>query len=361
MSNSLGKNLTLTVFGESHGEKVGAVVDGLPGGIKIDYGYIEECLSLRRPKGSCETSRHEPDNYKIVSGVFNGYTTGAPLTIEVENLNVRSMDYELTKNLPRPSHADYVAHVKYNGYEDYRGGGHFSGRITVAIVAVGAVILKALENKNIKIGSHIKQCGKIQDVSFTDFERQIDVVNKMDFPVISDVKAKMEEQISLMAKKGDSLGGIIETAIIGLPVGVGEPMFSSLEGELSKGLFSIGAIKGVSFGLGFSFADKSGSECNDCFKVENGKVVTTTNNNGGINGGISNGMPIVFSCVVKPTPSIAILQKTINIETMENKEIEIKGRHDPAIVRRINIVIRCISAFVIGDMLVEKYGNDFLK
>ena len=362
MKNILGHNLTVTIFGESHGSHIGAVIDGLTAGIKVDEDFIKECLSKRRPSSALETARIENDSYQIVSGVFNGFTTGSPLCIIIENSNVKSKDYDSIKDLARPSHADYVANVKYNGFNDYRGGGHFSGRITAAIVVSGAILLKTLEKLNIKIGCHILKCGNVKDVEFKDINNEIDKLNQMSFPVISDVSKKMEEEILNAAKENDSVGGIIQTAITGLPVGLGDPMFSSLEGQLSNALFSIGGIKGVEFGLGFDFANKKGSEANDEFKVVDGKIITTTNNNGGINGGISNGMPVVFNVAVRPTPSIYKTQNTINMKEKTNETITIIGRHDPAIIRRINIVIRSICAIVIADNLISKYGQDvFLK
>ena len=362
MRNILGNNLTVTVFGESHGSHIGAIIDGITAGIKVDENFINECLAKRRPQGKGETARVEKDEYKIVSGVFNGYTTGSPLCIIIENNDTKSKDYSLIKDLARPSHADYVANVKYNGFNDYRGGGHFSGRITASIVASGAILLKALEKLNIKIGCHIKKCGNILDKDFNDFDNEIDKVNNMIFPVINDVEEQMKEEINNAASNKDSIGGIIQTAITGLPVGLGEPMFSSLEGELSKAMFAIGGIKGIEFGLGFNFANLKGSEANDEFVIVDGKVKTKTNNNGGINGGISNGMPIVFNVAIRPTPSILKEQNTINMNTKQNDKLTIQGRHDPAIIRRINIVIRCMCALVISDMLITKYGQDvFLK
>ena len=362
MRNILGNNLTVTVFGESHGSHIGAIIDGITAGIKVDENFINECLAKRRPQGKGETARVEKDEYKIVSGVFNGYTTGSPLCIIIENNDTKSKDYSLIKDLARPSHADYVANVKYNGFNDYRGGGHFSGRITASIVASGAILLKALEKLNIKIGCHIKKCGNILDKDFNDFDNEIDKVNNMLFPVINDVEEQMKEEINNAASNKDSIGGIIQTAITGLPVGLGEPMFSSLEGELSKAMFAIGGIKGIEFGLGFNFANLKGSEANDEFVIVDGKVKTKTNNNGGINGGISNGMPIVFNVAIRPTPSILKEQNTINMNTKQNDKLTIQGRHDPAIIRRINIVIRCMCALVISDMLITKYGQDvFLK
>jgi chorismate synthase len=361
MKNILGHNLTVTIFGESHGSHIGAVIDGLTAGIKVDDDFIKVCLGKRRPSSALETARIENDSYQIISGVFNGFTTGSPLCIIIENSNVKSKDYDSIKDLARPSHADYVANVKYNGFNDYRGGGHFSGRITAAIVASGAILLKALEKLNIKIGCHILKCGNVKDVEFEDINNEIDKVNQLSFPVISDVSKKMEEEILNAAKENDSIGGIIQTAITGLPVGLGDPMFSSLEGQLSNALFSIGGIKGVEFGAGFGFADLTGSTANDSFTYKLGKVVTKTNNSGGINGGITNGMPVIFNSVVKPTPSISKPQETIDFINQTDATLEIVGRHDPAIIRRICIVVTSLVAVVVCDILTQTYGKDYLN
>lgn len=361
MSSVFGTNIQISVFGESHGPLIGITIHGLSAGVEVDEEYIKHCLSLRRPQNSYETSRKEEDEYQIVSGVFNGYTTGSPLTIVVPNNNTRSADYNKNKDKPRPSHADYVTHIKYNGYEDYRGGGHFSGRITAAIVAGGAIVLKALENIGISIGSHILSIGNVSDVKYSDFANEIKKTNELAFPVISNVKENMEAFIQKVAENGDSVGGIIEAAVTGLPVGVGSPMFDSLESVISHAIFSIGAVKGIEFGKGFDFAKGYGSELNDAFEMENGKVITKTNNNGGINGGISNSMPVTFNVAVKPTPSILKSQDTVNLSTLENDKLLIQGRHDPAIIRRINIVIRAMTAFAISDLLVNRYGEEVLK
>ncbi len=358
MRNVLGNVLTLTLLGESHGEKIGIVIDGLTAGIFVDDEFILKCLSQRRPQNKGETQRVEKDDYSIVSGVFQHYTTGSPLCILIENQNVHSSDYEKIKDLARPSHVDYVAFKKYHGFADYRGGGHFSGRITAAIVAGGAILLQSLEKLGIKIGCHIKQCGTIQDIDFQNVEEEIDQVNQMNFPVLSDVQDAMFKEIDQATSHNDSIGGIIQTAICGLPSGLGEPWFSSLEGELSRALFGIGGIKGIEFGSGFLFASLLGSKANDCFTIENGKVITMTNHNGGMNGGISNGMPILFNLAVRPTASIAQMQNTIHLKKNTKEKIMITGRHDPAIIRRMNIIVRCLCAFVISDMLMIKYGSD---
>lgn len=361
MKNTLGNNVKLTLFGESHGPYIGAVLDGMMPGVKIDYDFIDQQLKKRRPCSNNETKRIEKDQYQIISGVFNDYTTGAPLCVIIPNENVISKDYDSIKDVPRPSHADYVAYMKYNGFNDYRGGGHFSGRVTAPIVVIGAILLSALKTKNITIGTHIKQCGSIQDRNFVNFEEDIKKIEKMNFPVLDDVEQLMSQEISKVSKEGNSIGGIIQTAINNLPVGLGEPWFSSVEGQLSNAVFSIGAVKGIEFGEGFNYVNLTGLTGNDFFTCDNGKIITTTNHNGGINGGITNGMPIIFNTVVKPTPSISIEQDSVNLKTKENTKININGRHDPAIIRRICVVIDSISALVVCDMLSTRYGNDFLK
>ncbi len=366
MRNTIGRNITLTLFGESHGEAIGAVLDGMPAGIEVCDGFIAEQLSKRRPSGAIETARVENDNFSIISGVFNGHTTGAPICILIPNNNTRSADYEKNYGIARPSHADYAAHIKYDGFEDYRGGGHFSGRITAGIVAAGAIAIKALEKHNIKIGTHILNCGGVSDTDLltTDTDRTaecIDALNTKPFPVISDISDYISAEILKAKNAQDSIGGIVQTAITGLKAGVGEPWFDSLEGAIANAVFSIGGVKGVEFGAGFAISGMKGSEANDSFCVKNGKIQTTTNNNGGINGGISNGMPIVFNTAVKPTPSIAQPQQSVNMLTSQEQTLTLTGRHDPAIIRRICIVISSITAIVLCDMLSLKEGTDYLK
>lgn len=361
MRNILGEMLTLTLFGESHGQMIGAVLDGVCPGIFIDNDFIKKMLSKRRPQGKTETSRVEQDSYQIISGVFNGYTTGQPICILIPNENIKSSDYDKTSFLARPSHVDYVAHEKYEGFEDYHGGGHFSGRLTAPIVVAGSIILKALQNKGINIYTHILECGGVQDVDFLESLNNIDSLDNKLYPVINDIEAEIINKINEVATNQDSIGGVIQTAITGLPIGLGEPWFSSMEGKLANAMFSIGGIKGIEFGSGFNFKNLTGQTANDAFRNIDGKIITTTNHNGGINGGITNGMPVIFNCAVKPTPSIFKSQDTINILTKENEKIEIKGRHDPAIIRRICVVATCLSALVIGDMLTIKNGNNSLK
>ncbi len=360
MKNTFGNNISVTLFGESHGEAIGAVLDGIPAGVEVDLEFIRKQLDLRRPVGKISTPRSEADKFQLVSGCFNGKTTGTPICIVIPNENTHSKDYSSSYGKARPGHADYTAFCKYNGCEDYRGGGHFSGRITAGLVAAGAIAIKMLDSKNIKIGTHILKCAGVFDDSFKDINVELDALNNKAFAVINDDKGKqMIENIEKAAAKGDSVGGILETVVTGLPVGVGEPWFDSLESVLSHGLFSIPAIKGVEFGQGFNCADMLGSEMNDSFKLDNGEIVTETNNNGGINGGISNGMPLVIKCAVKPTPSISKEQNTVDFINNENTVLSVKGRHDPCIVHRARVVADSVVAITLCDMLSQKFGTDW--
>ena len=361
MKNTFGNAISITLFGESHGTHIGAVIDGIAPGIKIDKEYINFCLDLRKPHGSISTQRCEADEFQIISGEFNGYTTGTPLTIIIENTSKKSCDYENLKNTPRPGHADYTAECKYHGFQDYRGGGHFSGRITAALVAVGAILKKALEDKGIFIGTHISYLGGIKDDIIASVSDVVEL-SKKHFPTLSSEKEElMKEKIDEARKEGDSIGGVLESYVYGVPAGVGEPFFDSTESVLSHLLFSIPGVKGVEFGAGFGFADLCGSQANDSFAVVDGAIVTETNNNGGINGGITNGMPIVFKCAVKPTPSIYKEQKTVDLKTGKNTSFAIEGRHDPAIIHRARAVVDAVTAIAIADMLTVRYGTDYLK
>lgn len=361
MKNTFGNSISVTLFGESHGEAIGAVIDGLAPGIMIDHEYIEKRLTERRPSGKISTSRVEPDKYEILSGVFEGYTTGTPLTVIIRNTSTKSADYKSLYDTPRPSHADYTARAKYNGYADYRGGGHFSGRITAALVLAGAIIRRALEDKGIYIGTHISRLGGVSDREFSDMAADIATLSGGGFPVLNPEAAEnMLAVAEAAAKEGDSVGGVLESCVIGMPEGVGEPWFDTLEGELAHILFSVPAVKGVEFGRGFAIADMRGSEANDQLATDGKRIYTLTNNSGGIVGGISNGMPILFRTAIKPTPSIYKPQATVSIERMENCELTIAGRHDPTIVHRARAVVDAVAAIALADMLAQKYGTDWL-
>lgn len=361
MKNTFGTNLTVTLFGESHGEQIGAVLDGIAPGTVIDNDYIRTMLTLRRSRSDISTQRNESDGYKIVSGVKNNIATGTPICILIPNTDIRTSDYEKTGTLARPGHADYTAHIKYGGHEDRAGGGHFSGRITAALVAAGAICCLALEKKGIFIGTHISRTADVCDDGFSDFPNEAKMLSKKIFPVINDNKGEeMHRRILEAKEKLDSVGGILETAVTGVPSGIGEPWFDTVEGVLAHALFSVPAVKGVEFGLGFSFADKKGSEANDCLQSKNGVITHLTNNNGGVLGGITNGMPLVFRCAVKPVPSIATPQKTVDLESGENAVIEIKGRHDPTVVHRAAFVINAVTGIALYDMLSGSCGVGFL-
>ena len=362
MKNTFGNSVCVTLFGESHGEQIGAVLDGLAPGIPVHEDYIAAKLGRRRPAGTISTTRIEPDHFRIVSGVFKGCTTGTPLCILISNEKAESSDYTATRALARPGHADYTAWCKYHGYEDHRGGGHFSGRLTAPLVAAGAIAIYALEEKGIRIGTHIARCAQIPDRPFGDLESDLTALQDSAFAVLDpETAGRMRAAMEKAAAEGDSVGGILETAVTGLPSGVGEPWFDSLESVLAHALFSIPAVKGVEFGDGFALADRRGSEANDSFAMRDGKIVTRTNHNGGINGGISNGMPILFRCAVKPTPSIYKEQETVDFLRKEEKKILLKGRHDPAIVHRAAVVADCVTALVLCDLLAQRFGTDFLS
>lgn len=362
MKNTFGISVGVTIVGESHGEYIGAVIDGLAPGIAVNEEYINHMLFLRRPDGKISTPRKEKDEFKIVSGVIDGKTTGTPVTILIPNENVKSGDYSQMKTIARPSHADYSAECKYHGFQDSRGGGHFSGRITAALVAAGAVCKYALEQKGIYIGTHVKKCAGIGDRDFGNLLSDIKELHQKTFAVLDEARREeMTNAIIEASSNGDSVGGVLETAICGMPEGVGEPWFDSVESLLSHMMFSIPAVKGIEFGAGFKIADMKGSEANDSMKVENNKIVTTTNNNGGINGGITNGMPIIFRTAVKPTPTIFKPQNTVDFKSMIETVLEPKGRHDPAIVHRARVVQDAASAIVICDALALRFGTDWLR
>ncbi len=362
MKNTFGNNLTVTLFGESHGAAIGVVLDGVTPGLDVDTDFINKLLSLRRPEGKISTARREADEFTIVSGVFNNKTTGTPVTILIPNTDTRSTDYSATRTLARPSHADFTASCKYHGFEDYRGGGHFSGRITAALVAAGGIILPALSKKGIKIGTHIKKCAGISDRDFSlDINGEIDSLSDKAFAVLDEEAGEqMKARIMKAKDEGDSVGGILETVITGLPAGVGEPTFDTLEGMLAHALFAVPAVKGIEFGAGFAIADMTGRQANDPFFSDGGEIKTKTNNSGGINGGITNGMPVIFRCAVRPTPTIDTEQNTVDIENKTDAVLLSRGRHDPCIVHRARIVVDAVTALTAADMLITRYGTDWL-
>ncbi len=356
MANVFGNILKLSLFGESHSDAIGIVIDGLPAGLPVDMEAVQKEMERRAPgRNSFSTPRKEEDVPHIVSGLFNGKTTGTPLCAIIQNTNTRSKDY--TPELLRPSHADFTALCRYNGFSDFRGGGHFSGRLTAPLVFAAAILKPYLEAQGIEIFSHILSLKNHWDDVFDSVKPAIDTYRKLKsktLPVLNQAIApQMAETIESARMAQDSVGGVIETLITGLPAGLGSPFFESVESRLAAMLFSVPAVKGVEFGSGFGISELYGSEANDAFCLENGTIKTETNHNGGLNGGITNGMPLSFSVAMKPTPSISRAQKTINIETKTEETIEIHGRHDPCIVPRAVCVIEAAAAIVTADLLLE--------
>lgn len=362
MSGQWGQNLRVSIFGESHGVGIGVVIDGLPSGLALDWDQIRQEMKRRAPgQNAMSTARREADEPQVLSGFFNGYTTGTPLCVTIANTNTRSKDYANLNDTVRPGHADYTGYMRYDGYNDYRGGGHFSGRITAPLVFCGAVCKQLLAQKNIWIGAHIQQIHAVQDKPMTQAhltKAQFAHWQTQTLPTVDQSAAeKMEQAIATAKENGDSVGGMVECAAIGLPAGVGDPFFDSVESVLSHLFFSVPAVKGVEFGLGFAMAALTGSVCNDPYTFEQGKVKTTSNHNGGILGGITNGMPVVCRVAIKPTASIAKEQKTISLANQTDTTLVIKGRHDPCIVQRAVPVIEAAMAIGLTDLLLAYAGR----
>ena len=356
MSSTFGDKIKISIFGESHGNGIGVVIDGLPAGEKIDMDAVHEQMARRAPgRDKTATPRKESDLPKVLSGMLGDTLTGAPLCAVIENTNTRSQDYGNLLSKPRPGHSDYTAYVKYRASNDIRGGGHFSGRITAPIVFAGAVCRQLLEKKGVKIAAHIERIGNVTDKRFDSVKINSDLVKRLSnssFALIDTEKeAAMRAEVEAARLDRDSVGGVVECAVTGLPVGIGEPMFDGVEGTIAKAVFGVPAVKGIEFGAGFELAKMRGSASNDPFRYENGSVVTETNNCGGILGGITNGMPVIFTAAIKPTPSIAQKQRTVNLETGENTELEIRGRHDPCIVPRAVPVIEAVTAIALINLI----------
>ena len=355
MSAVWGDKIKITIFGESHSEAIGVVIDNLPSGISLDIDEIKREMTRRAPNGGeFSTPRKESDEVEIVSGYFEGKTTGTPLCGIIRNTNTKSKDYSLLKDVFRPGHSDYGYFLKSGGNNDYRGGGHSSGRLTAPLVFCGAICKQLLREKGISVGSHILSISNIQDKAFSvNIEgKEVESLTREVFPLLDKSKFDSMRDIILQARQdGDSVGGVIECAITGLQGGIGEPFFDSIESHLASLLFSVPAVKGVQFGKGYALTQMKGSEANDPFEFAQGKVVTTTNNNGGILGGISTGMPIVFNVAIKPTASIFKEQDSINIKSGENTKLKIQGRHDSCIVVRAIPVIEAVAAIAIYDFL----------
>ena len=360
MKNTFGNAISLTILGESHGPAVGAVLDGLAAGLPVDEAAIAAAMDRRRARGDgLSTARTEADAVEFLSGVYEGHTTGTPIALMIRNLNTRSGDYAKTADLLRPGHADYTAYAKYEGFQDARGGGHFSGRITAASVAAGTLCEGVLKSLGIRVYTHIAACAGIEDAPLSSAAGLVmPEPEPGHFALLDSSKeAAMQDAIRAAGSDRDSVGGILETIVTGLPAGIGEPWFDSVESELAHLMFAIPACKGLEFGAGFRFAGMRGSEANDPFTMREGKVVTATNRNGGINGGITNGMPVVFRTVIKPTPSIYKEQHTVAFPARQDALLQIKGRHDPCIVPRAAVVQNTLTAFGLLDLLTVRYGT----
>lgn len=358
MSGMYGMNIKMAIYGESHGTSIGCVLDGLPPGLELDLEAIAGEMARRAPgQNALATARREGDAVEIQSGFFDGRTTGTPLCALIKNSDQHSKDYSILKDKMRPGHGDYAGSVRYQGCNDYRGGGHFSGRLTAPLVFAGAVAKQALAAYGIIVGAHILSIADIEEQFFDplgESEETLLGLQKKEFCVLDDAAgSRMQQRILLAKSEKDSVGGIIETMALHIPAGIGAPYFDSLESRLAHALFSVPAVKGVEFGAGFGFAYMTGSEANDALHYEDGVVTCLSNNNGGITGGIANGMPIVFRTVIKPTPSIAREQRTISLATGKDTTLAITGRHDPCIVQRAVPVIEAVTAWTIWDMLLE--------
>lgn len=358
MSSIMGKLISVSIFGESHGPAIGAVIDGLPAGVAIDSEAICAQMERRAPgRDKSATPRKESDMPKILSGVLDGYTTGMPLCAAIENGDTRSSDYSYLKDTPRPSHADMPAYAKYGEHFDIRGSGHFSGRLTAPIVFAGALCRQILESKGITVGGHILSVGEVKDTAFDMAKVDSKLLKELSlasFGVIDkNAEAKMRDTIEAARLECDSIGGTVEVAVTGLPVGIGEPMARGVESAVSAALFSVPAVKGVEFGAGFDISRMRGSEANDRYINADGKIATATNNNGGILGGITTGMPLIVRVAIKPTPSIGMEQETLNVKTMEKDSLVIKGRHDPCIVPRAVPVIEAAVCIALCDLMKE--------
>ncbi len=354
MSSMMGNKIKISVFGQSHSKAIGVVIDGLPAGKKIDMEKVMAFMERRAPgRNAYSTKRFEADKPEILSGLVNDTTCGAPLCMVIYNENQNSADYNNIMDTPRPSHADYSAYIKHNGFNDISGGGHFSGRLTAPLCFAGAVCLQILEDMGVNVQAHILSIKDIKDDKFNPINVENYNIDKKEFPVINDEQGiEMKAQIEQARLDSDSVGGVIECAVTGIKAGFGEPMFDGVENMLAKNIFGIPAVKGIEFGNGFDATTLYGSENNDEFCIENGEIKTKTNNAGGINGGITNGMPIIFNVAIKPTPSIAKKQNSVSLKDKTEKELEIVGRHDPCIVQRAVPVIEAVTALTILDIVL---------
>lgn len=358
MSSCFGRNLKISIFGQSHSPAIGVVADGLPFGFEPDMERLQDFMARRAPgNNDYSTKRKEKDLFRVLSGIKNGALCGAPFAAEIENSDTRSKDYSLFKDIPRPGHADYTAQMKYRGFQDEAGGGHFSGRLTAPLCLIGGICIQILEKEGIFIGSHIERLAGISDERFDSVNLDpgdFPDLRNMALPVLNmEAGQKMSEAILDAKSIGDSVGGVIECGITGLPPGLGDPMFDGMENLISSAVFAVPAVKAIEFGAGFDACDMLGSENNDSYTVKDGKVSTETNNHGGILGGITSGMPLIFRAGIKPTPSIFRSQQSISLSEMSTRTLDIKGRHDPCIVPRAVPCIEAAAAVAVYDAYLE--------
>ena len=355
MSFSFGNKIKISIFGQSHSEMMGCVIDGLPSGIEIDEEKLSAFMARRAPgNDEFSTPRKEADKVRFVSGIVNGTTCGSPICAIIENTNTKGKDYDNLKDIPRPGHADFAAWAKFGDSRDVAGGGQFSGRLTATMCVAGGILMQLYEKKGIHIGAHIASVGNVSDDRFDSVNvTEKDFAGTKDFPVINDEKGEeMKELIRQARAEGDSIGGGVECAVCGLPAGLGDTLYGGIESRISSAVFAIPAVKGIEFGIGFEASTLRGSENNDAFCLKDGKIVTKTNNHGGILGGISSGMPIIFRAAFKPTPSISKEQESVSLSKMENTTLSVKGRHDPCIVKRAVVCVEAAAAIALADILL---------
>ena len=360
MSSTYGENLKLTIFGQSHGPAIGMTLDGIPAGLSVDLDKLQAFLNRRAPgQNAWSTSRREEDRPEFLSGLLDGFTCGAPIAAVIHNKNTRSGDYANLRDCPRPGHADYTAQIKYGGFQDAAGGGHFSGRLTAPLCIAGGLCMQWLEEMGIRVAARIVAiAGETDDVVLDPRNPDLDSIGT-DFPVLSPAAGeRMREKIAQARSEGDSVGGIIECFVTGIPAGLGEPMFGGVESRIAQIVYGVPAVKAVEFGIGQAAAALRGSQCNDAFSIEDGKIVTMTNHAGGILGGITNGMPVFFRVAIKPTPSISCRQQSVSLSQGQVQELIVKGRHDPCIVPRAVPVIEAAAAIAIYDLIL---GNTQTK
>lgn len=362
MSSIYGENLKLSIFGQSHGAAVGMTLDGIPAGLPVDLDALQTFLNRRAPgQNDWSTPRKEEDRPEFLSGILDGFTCGAPISAAIYNKNTRSGDYANLKDCPRPGHADYTAQVKYGGFQDAAGGGHFSGRLTAPLCIAGGLCKQWLAEMGIEVFAHIAAIAGIPDTPFDPLSPEADSVRQA-FPVVSpEAGAKMQAAIADAKSQGDSVGGVIECAVTGLPAGLGEPMFGGAESRIAQIVYGIPAVKGVEFGAGFAAAMLRGSENNDGYVISGGRISTKTNHAGGILGGITTGMPLIFRAAIKPTPSISLPQQSVSLSKGEVQELIVKGRHDPCVVPRAVPVIEAAAAIAVYDMILGNTQTDRRK